>query len=148
MLEAARLCGPDVDVLRAKILDEVRTRRLDVMFIGPYTHEEFTLKRVAAFRADGYGTELAYTALHQALSQVGVMDRHRKALADGPGYSFLVSLELQQKVFDGVPAIMSTMEEHGLADALHVVDASGVIFSKRRSAGVDEVTDPASARGR
>lgn len=134
VLEAARLCGPDIEVLRAKILDEVRTRRLNVMFIGPYTNEEYTLKRVALFRGDGYGTDLAYTALHQALSQVGVMDRHRQALADGPGYSFLVSLELQQQVFDGVPVIMTAVEERGLADGLHVVDASGLVFSKSRGA--------------
>lgn len=144
VLEASRLCGPDIEVLRAKILDEVRTRRLNVMFIGPYTHQEYTLNRVAAFRADGYGTELAYTALHQALSQVGVMDRQRHALAEGPGYSFLVSLELQQGVFDGVPAIMTAVEERGLADALHVVDVSGVVFSKRQGAdGTWEPSRPA-----
>lgn len=131
VLEAARLCKADTEVLRAKILDEVRTRRLNIMFIGPYTHEEFTLLRVAAFRADGYGTDLAYTALHQALSEAGVMDRHRHALADGPGYSFLVSTELQQQVFDGVPVIMKAVEDRGLADGLHVVGSGGVVFSKR-----------------
>ncbi|MGW3100038.1 zeta toxin family protein [Streptomyces sp. NPDC001102] len=132
-LEAARLCGPDIEVLRGKILDEVRGRRLNIMFVGPYTNQEFTLKRVGAFRADGYGAELAYTALHQALAQVGVMDRHRQALED-PGYSFLVSLKLQQDVFDGVPVILTAVEDGGLADGLHVVDASGVVFSKRRGA--------------
>ncbi|GAA2463256.1 zeta toxin family protein [Streptomyces lavendulocolor] len=138
--EAARLCGPDIEVLRAKILEEVHARRLNIMFIGPYTHQEYTLNRVASFRADGYGTELAYTALHQALSQIGVMDRHRYALSEGPGYSFLVSLELQQAVFDGVPAIMTAVEERGLADALHVVDASGITFSKHQ--GVDGTWHP------
>lgn len=131
-LEAQGLCRPDIEALRTKILEEVHTRRLNIMFIGPYTHEEYTLERVADFRDDGYATDLAYTALHQALSQVGVMDRHRQALADGPGYSFLVSLELQQIVFDGVPAIMTIAEERGMVDALHVVDASGVVFSKHQ----------------
>ncbi|EGX61542.1 hypothetical protein SZN_02362 [Streptomyces zinciresistens K42] len=81
VLEAARLCGPDVDVIRDAILTEVLTRRLNVMFIGPYTAQEYTLGRVAAFRAEGYSTELAYTALHPALTHVGVMDRHRRALS-------------------------------------------------------------------
>ncbi|MCX4682559.1 zeta toxin family protein [Streptomyces sp. NBC_01433] len=135
VLEAARLCGPDVDVLRAAILNEASTRRLNIMFIGPYTGQEYTLGRVASFRADDYSTELAYTALHPALSQLGVMDRHRQALSDGPGYSFLVSLELQQAIIDGVPAIMTVVEERGLADALHLVDAGGVAFSKYRGPG-------------
>lgn len=131
-LEAARLCGPDVQYLRAKILNEIRERRLNVMFVGPYTHQEYTLGRVASFKADGYETELVYTGLHQALSEVGVMDRHRRALSDGPGYSYLVSTELQQSVFDGVPEIMTMMEMSGFADALHVADAGGIAFSKHR----------------
>ncbi len=133
-LEATRLCAPDIAVLRAKILDEVFARRLNIMLVGPLTNQEYTSQQVATFRDNGYSTELAYTALHQALSQVGVMDRHRFALTDGPGYSFLVSLELQQAVFEGVPAIMTTAEDRGLVDALHVVDASGVIFSKHQGA--------------
>ncbi|HEY9372274.1 zeta toxin family protein [Streptomyces sp.] len=139
-LKALRMCVPDIEFLRAKILDEVRVRQLNIMFIGPYTHEEYTLNRVSDFRAAGYGVELAYTALHQALSQVGVMDRHRHALTEGPGYSFLVSLELQQQVFDGVPVIMTTVEERGLVDALHVVDASGIVFSKHL--GTDGTWEP------
>ncbi|WP_328418493.1 zeta toxin family protein (plasmid) [Streptomyces violaceus] len=140
VLTAADLCRKDIEVLRAKILDEVQGRRLNILFVGPYTHEEYTLNRVADFQAHDYGVELAYTALHQALSEIGVMDRHRQALADGPGYSFLVSTDLQQKVFDGVPKIMTAVEKRGLADALHVVDASGVIFSKHR--GTDGVWVP------
>lgn len=135
VLEAARLCGPDADYLRAMIRAEVITRRLDIMLIGPYTAEEYTLARLSEYQADGYSAELAYTALHPALSQVGVMDRHRKAMGDGgPGYSFLVSMELQQLVLDGVPAIMTVVEERKLAAALHVVDAGGIAFSKRLNA--------------
>ncbi|WP_411083428.1 zeta toxin family protein [Streptomyces sp. cmx-18-6] len=130
-LEAARLCGPDVGVLRDAILEEVLARRLNVMFIGPFTDEEYTLGRVATFRDEGYGTELAYTALHPALTEVGVMDRHRWALSEGPGYSFLVPVELQQRITEGVPAIMTVVEERRLADALHLVDAGGIAFSKR-----------------
>lgn len=141
VLEASRLCGPDIDVLRAAILNEVYTRRLNIMLIGPYTHQEYTLGRVASFRAEGYRTEMAYTALHPALSQVGVMDRHRRALSDGPGYSFLVSMELQQSIIDGVPAIMTVVEERGLADALHLVDAGGIAFSKHQ--GADGTWSPA-----
>lgn len=131
VLEAARLCGPDTNYLRAMILNEVVTRRLDIMLIGPYTNQDYTLARLSEFRAAGYSAELAYTALHPALSQVGVMDRHRKAVADGPGYSFLVSMELQQLVLDGVPAIMTVVEDRKLAAALHVVDAGGIAFTKR-----------------
>ncbi|MFE3601341.1 zeta toxin family protein [Streptomyces sp. NPDC059142] len=134
VLEASRLCGPDIEVLRTAILTEVHARGLNVMLIGPYTNEEYTLGRVAEFRAEGYSTEMAYTALHPALSQVGVMDRHRWAMSDGPGYSFLVSLELQQLVLDGVPSIMTEVEQRGLADALHLVDAGGVAFSKHLGA--------------
>ncbi|MGW7343057.1 zeta toxin family protein [Streptomyces sp. NPDC054854] len=133
--EAQGLCRPDIEALRRNILEEVHGRRLNIMFVGPYTHEGYTLdERVAPFRDNGYATELAYTALHQALCQVGVMDRHRQALTNGPGYSFLVSLELQQIVFDGVPTIMTIAEERGLVDALHVVDAGGIMFSKHLGA--------------
>ncbi|WP_031057798.1 zeta toxin family protein [Streptomyces sp. NRRL F-5702] len=130
-LEAARRCSTDVEVLRTAILDEVLARRTNIMFVGPYTNQELTLGRVASFRDEGYGTEMAYTALHPALTHVGVMDRHRWALSDGPAYSFLVSLDLQQAITDGVPAIMTVVEERGLADALHVVGARGIAFSKR-----------------
>ncbi|MFY0516011.1 zeta toxin family protein [Streptomyces anulatus] len=139
-LEATRLCAPDIGVLRAKILDEVFARRLNIMLVGPLTDEEYTSQQVTIFRDKGYRTELAYTALHQALPQIGVMDRHRNAMTDGPGYSFLVSMELQQAVFDGVPIILTTAEDRGLVDALHVVDAGGVAFSKYR--GADGIWEP------
>ncbi|MGW2725383.1 zeta toxin family protein [Streptomyces sp. NPDC001492] len=129
--EAARLTRSDTEVLRAAILNEVRTRRLSIMFIGPYTNEEYTVGRVAAFRADGYRTELAYTALHPALSQLATMDRHLDALTNGPGYSFLVSQELLEAVINGVPTVMTRVERDRLAYALHVVDAGGIAFSKQ-----------------
>ncbi|MFE2053710.1 zeta toxin family protein [Streptomyces sp. NPDC059459] len=60
--EAARLIREDNEIIRGAILSEVRTRRLSIMFVGPYTHPEYTLGRLAEFRGDGYRTEVAYTA--------------------------------------------------------------------------------------
>ncbi|MFJ2589709.1 zeta toxin family protein [Streptomyces sp. NPDC087538] len=133
-LEASRLCRPDVEILRARILSEVFDRRLNIMLVGPLTNEEYTFQQVDLFRDNGYQADLAYTALHPALSEVGVMDRHRQAMTEGPGYSYLVSLELQREVFEGVPVIMTVAEERGTVAALHVVDAGGVVFSKHRNA--------------
>ncbi|CAI4198533.1 zeta toxin family protein (plasmid) [Streptomyces albidoflavus] len=134
LLAAADACTPDVQLLQDMYLKEARARRLNIMLVGPYTNEEFTLARLATFRDAEYRTELAYTALHPALTHVGVMDRHRRAVSEGPGDSFLVSLELQQMIYDGVPAITTSVENRGLADGLHVVDAAGVAYSKHRGA--------------
>ncbi|WP_345637931.1 zeta toxin family protein [Streptomyces thinghirensis] len=129
--EAARRTGADIQIIRAAILDEVRDRRLSIVFVGPYTDQEYTLGRLAEFRADGYRTDVAYTALHPALSQLATMDRHLTALTDGPGYSFLVSPELLERVITNVPAVMTRIEAEQAADALHVVDAGGIAFSKQ-----------------
>ncbi|MGC9478816.1 zeta toxin family protein [Streptomyces sp. WG4] len=129
--EAARLIRADNEVIRAAILNEVRTRQLSIMFVGPYTDQVYTLARLAEFRGDGYRTEAAYTALHPALSQLATMDRHLTALTDGPGYSFLVSRELLERVITNVPAVMTRIEAEQAADALHVVDAGGIAFSKQ-----------------
>ncbi|MGZ3103472.1 zeta toxin family protein [Streptomyces sp. H72] len=138
--EAARLIREDNEIIRGAILSEVRTRRLSIMFVGPYTHPEYTLGRLAEFRADGYRTDVAYTALHPALSQLATMDRHLAALTDGPGYSFLVSPELLERVISNVPAVVTRIEAEKAADALHVVDAGGIAFSKRL--GDDSVWAP------
>ncbi|MGI5397791.1 zeta toxin family protein [Streptomyces sp. CA-251251] len=138
--EAARLIREDNEIIRGAILSEVRTRRLSIMFVGPYTHSEYTLGRLAEFRADGYRTDVAYTALHPALSQLAAMDRHLAALTDGPGYSFLVSPELLERVISNVPAVVTRIEAEKAADALHVVDAGGIAFSKRL--GDDSVWAP------
>ncbi|MEU2311509.1 zeta toxin family protein [Streptomyces albidoflavus] len=134
LLAAADACKADLDVLQGLFLEEVRAQRLNIMFVGPYTDQEYTLSRLATFREDGYQSDLAYTALHPALTHVGVMDRHRRAVSEGPGDSFLVSVELQQMIYDGVPAIMTVAEDRDLADGLHVVDAAGVAYSKHRGA--------------
>ncbi|GAA5207629.1 zeta toxin family protein [Streptomyces thinghirensis] len=132
--EAARLIREDNEVIRAAILNEVRTRRLSIMFVGPYTNQDYTLGRLAEFRRDGYRTEAAFTALHPAQSQLATMDRHLTALTDGPGYSFLVSPELLELVITNVPVVMTRIEAEQAADALHVVDAGGIAFSKQLGA--------------
>ncbi|MGC5000578.1 zeta toxin family protein [Streptomyces sp. DT195] len=129
--EAARLTRLDMGVLRELLLDEVRSRRLTIMLVGPFTDAQYTADRLTEFRDAGYSPELAYTALHPALSQLATMNRHIDALTNGPGYSFLVRPALLESVIRNAPKTMARIERDRLADALHVVDAAGVAFTKR-----------------
>jgi hypothetical protein len=131
-LEAMKQCGPDVRELTRMTLDHIRQNRQNLVLVGPYTAQELTFQRIQEF--PDHRPEMAYIARHPALSQLGVVYRHHRATGpDGVGYSILPSLDLQEKVFAGVPEIMAEAERRGAVEALHVVDRSGVVFTKQRA---------------
>ncbi|WP_330346637.1 zeta toxin family protein (plasmid) [Streptomyces europaeiscabiei] len=130
--QAGKKVSSDIEFMYTETLAGVRERHADVMVVGPYTGLDFTLSRIAEFKESGYQVELAYTALHPALSQLGVMHRHMQTVEAGAGAGMLVSLELQEKVIKDTPVVMAEIERRGVADALHVVGPEGVVFSKRR----------------
>lgn len=133
-LEAARRVGPDYSVVVARMLRDVRMSRQDLILIGPYTHMEATLQRIAPFRETGYRVGMAYMAVHPAVSQLGVVHRHHQAMRDGIGYSLLIPLELQQRVFENTPTILERAQTLGVTDAVHVVDRTGIVASTERQA--------------
>ncbi|WP_329468748.1 zeta toxin family protein [Streptomyces sp. NBC_01431] len=133
-LAAARLVAPDYRILVARMLEEVRQAKQDLVLVGPYTHPEATFERLDYFRAEGYEAEMAYMAVHPARSELGVMHRHYQAMTDGTGYSLLIPLELQRSVIDGTPRILDAAQVRGTVRALHAVGRSGVLASTRRQA--------------
>lgn len=127
---AMKRCGPDILEFRARILDHVRQHRQNLMVIGPYTNTEYTMRMLRDFRVAGYASELAYTALHPALSELGVAHRYHQAVQPGGvGYQVLPDLEVMTSVVNGVPKVMEAVKESGIPVALHLVDASGVSFT-------------------
>lgn len=128
--QAAKRLSADIEFMYTETLAGVRERRADIMVVGPYTGLDFTLARIAEFKESDYRIELAYTALHPALSQLGVMHRHMQTVESGAGAGMLVSLELQEQIIRDTPAVMAEIERRGAADALHVVGSEGVVFSK------------------
>jgi zeta toxin len=125
--EAAKRTSGDHEFLYKETLAAIRDLSADVMVVGPYTGVDFTMERIGEFREANYRVEMAYTALHPALSQLGVMHR-------GTDGGMLVSLELQQRTIRNTPVVMAEAERRGVVHALHAVAAEGVAFSKHLQA--------------
>ncbi|PBC72362.1 zeta toxin [Streptomyces sp. 2321.6] len=141
-----RRCGKDVTVLSDMVLDHVRSpeQRQDLVLVGPYTNQDYTLQRINEFRDAGYEVEMAHTALHTARSQLGVMHRYHQAVAPGgPGYAILPSVELQETVYSGVPKIMTEAHRRGVVEAVHAVDvdAGAIAFSVARGEPIEAIPD-------
>lgn len=143
-LGAAKACAGDFDQFMELALSTVRDQRQDLILVGPYTHPELTFARLREFTGEGYRAELAYMALHLAETQLSTMHRHQRAMEAGVGYSFLVPVEMQQSVFDGVPVMLAQAEKNHAASALHLIDRQGVVFSKALTDGVWHPATPAT----
>ncbi|MGX1976863.1 zeta toxin family protein [Streptomyces kronopolitis] len=127
-IEAMNLLRADVAPVRDMVLDHVRAARQDIVLVGPFTGQEFTFGEIEQFRGAGYQVEMAYTSLHPALSQLGVMDRQ----------GVMPSIELQAMVFAGVPAILEEAERLGVVEAVHLANAGGEIAFTRTRQEADQ----------
>ncbi|MEU1132636.1 zeta toxin family protein [Streptomyces sp. NPDC005900] len=124
--EATKMIASDHEFLYLETVTQLRKMRADVMAVGPYARADFAIPRLAEFRDAGYRTEFATTALHPALTELGVLHRHIQ------GHGMLAPLDLQKRITALMPQTMTEIERIGAADALHVVGATGVTFSKDR----------------
>lgn len=57
-------------------VEHIREQRLDVVISAPLARAEWAGDRMRDFRAAGYRVEVAFVAVHEAHSLLGVVDRY------------------------------------------------------------------------
>ncbi|MFE3502972.1 zeta toxin family protein [Kitasatospora sp. NPDC059160] len=137
MLAAMRHFSPVAGQLTERVRQHAIDHRQNIVLVGPHTGIEYTSGVVQKFSAAGYRCELAYTAMHPAMSELGVMHRYQEAIGpSGIGYAILPPLEMQATVYANVGPVLAAAKSWPGVEAIHVADpiAGRIADSQRRQA--------------
>jgi hypothetical protein len=136
--QAMRQCLKDVEALRTRTLDYLLDNRMDLIRVGPMTGVDYVRESVMIHREHPTSRriEVAYMAVHPAITRLSVLSRHHNALQPGgAGYALLPPPQFHDIGVTGPPQILGELEGSRAVEALHVVTREGVSFSKHRGDG-------------
>jgi len=123
---AATLCEHDATRWREMAVDHVRHERLDVVYCNPFGRAGWAGDRMLDFRDAGYRVEIAFVAVHEAQSLLGMVDRYESQRATN-GFGRWVDPKAHDFIYSGVLRTADRADAERLADAVYVVRRGGHI---------------------
>jgi UDP-N-acetylglucosamine kinase len=124
----------EADGLRwlARAEELVAEQRYDVVVETEVTDPEAFVASARAFKAAGYQVEVAILAVHEAVSRLGVLQRHVRAL-EGFGFGRLVTQSRHDAGYAGVLRAAELIDEGDWVDRVGVLRPDGqLIYGNER----------------
>ena len=124
----------EADGLRwlARAEDLVAEQRYDVVVETEVTDPEAFVASARAFKAAGYQVEVAILAVHEAVSRLGVLQRHVRAL-EGFGFGRLVTQSRHDAGYAGVLRAAELIDQGDWVDRVGVLRPDGqLIYGNQR----------------
>ena len=100
---------------RGRALHDVQERRMDV--VVPYPIGNLELMR--SFQEKGYRVEVAFAAVHESQSQLGIMERFNDSRQE-VGYGRWIDAAQHDQLYRDMLETADAIEAEGAADAVHV----------------------------
>ncbi|MFF0340210.1 zeta toxin family protein [Kribbella sp. NPDC004875] len=133
---ASGVYGTDAGTWRAWALQEVQNRRMDVVVPYPIGGQgDVDLMR--QFQERGYRVEVAFAAVHEAQSQLGIMERFNDGRQE-VGYGRWIGSDNHDMFYQNMLGAADAIETQGAADAVHVYRRGEAepVFTNERKNGV------------
>jgi predicted ABC-type ATPase len=132
---ANSVCDEDAATWRVWALQDVQARRMDVVVPFPISGQH-DLDLLKQFQDKGYRVEVAFAAVHEAQSQLGLMERFIDSRQE-VGYGRWISGEQHDQIYRDMLGTADAIEAQELAGAVHVYrrGESEPIFTNERTRG-------------
>ncbi|MEU4190980.1 zeta toxin family protein [Kribbella sp. NPDC026611] len=129
---AAGEYGQDAAQWRSWALHDVQSRRMDVVLPYPYAD----LAQMKQFQELGYRVEVAFAAVHESQSQLGIMERFNDSRQEA-GYGRWIGSDQHDHVYQHMVESADAIEAQGVADAVHVYrrGEAAPVFTNERKGG-------------
>jgi predicted ABC-type ATPase len=130
---AAGVYGQDAAAWRGWALHDVQARRMDVVVPFPISGQ-YDLDLMRQFQEKGYRVEVAFAAVHEAQSQLGIMERFNDGRQE-VGYGRWIGAAQHDQIYRDMLGTADAIEAQGLADAVHIYrrgDAEPVFTNERK----------------
>lgn len=133
---ASGIYGQDAAIWRGWALQDVQARRMDVVVPYPISGQ-YDLDLMRQFQERGYRVEVAFAAVHEAQSQLGIMERFTDGRQEA-GYGRWIGAEQHDQIYREMLGTADAIEAQGLADAVHVYRRGEAepVFTNERQNGV------------
>ncbi|TDD27421.1 hypothetical protein E1218_10565 [Kribbella turkmenica] len=131
---AAAVYGQDAAIWRGWALQDVQARQLDVVVPFPISGQ-YDLDLMKQFQDKGYRVEVAFAAVHEAQSQLGIMERFVDGRQES-GYGRWIGAGQHDQIYRDMLGTAEAIEAHRLADAVHVYrrgEAEPVFTNERKN---------------
>jgi predicted ABC-type ATPase len=128
--------GQDAGAWRSWALHDVQSRKMDVVVPFPLSGQH-DLDLMKSFQDKGYRVEVAFAAVHESQSQLGIMERFNDGREE-VGYGRWIPGEQHDQMYEGTLHVADAIEAQGLADAVHVYRRGEAepVFTNERKNGV------------
>lgn len=130
-LTPQKLLGADMDRWWYMAVDYIRANRFDVVISAPLAGADWAGERMREFRAAGYRVEVAFVAVHEARSLLGIVDRYQSQ-RDNHGTGRWVSPEAHDRAYAGTLVTAQLVEAQALADAVYVLARGGQVLYRNQ----------------
>ncbi len=116
--------------------DHLREHRVDVMIEETVQNPPYFREQAQAWRSAGYRVDVAFLAVPEPVSRLGVLDRYQSQV-DAKGSGRLPPADKQRRAFAGVAQVAAMVEAEHVADVVTVWRRGNVnIYVNRSTDGV------------
>lgn len=133
---ASTTYGQDAAIWRGWALQDVQARRMDVVVPYPISGQ-YDLDLMRQFQERGYRVEVAFAAVHEAQSQLGIMERFIDGRQEA-GYGRWIGAGQHDQIYRDMLGAADAIEAQGVADAVHIYRRGEAepVFTNERQNGV------------